>query len=316
MWACPFRALGYRTANDTLKRGAANLSDLNAGCQANCSDINLAHVFCIMWIRNREATWNRVLFASVLGGLVDCFQRCHPQQGHPSFALLWKCWKCKKYTCADDNDILKWKHFILLPPQTQGKKSTVKQKQGSLYSVWNERVGPDLMSIRNHWSKRETYLPAVLTRAPAWNQAGDRCLWPLSQVACTLVIPNVVSAKWRAGLGNRQGPFSSFIPLCRPQLLISWATSPYRRLLDFGISLVEELVKDAESGPHPRGLGSQWSLSTTVMRDGSGLAEVTVDVTVVLQRMCKELESQQEPGEEDNNIFLFLKRKWWWPWQP
>lgn len=47
------------------------------------------------------------------------------------------------------------------------------------------------------------------------------------------------------------------------------------------------------------------------MRDGSGLAEVTVDLTVVLQRMRKELESQPEPGEEDNNIFSFLKRKWW-----
>lgn len=261
--------------------------------------------------------WSRFVCVG-LGRFGGLFSEMLPtaRWGHPSFVLLSKCWKCKKYTCVDDNDILKRKHFILLPTQIQGKKSTVKQKHGSLYSVWNERVGPNLMSVRHHWSKRETNLPAVLTRAPAWKQAGVRCFGPLSQVACSLVIPSVVSAKWKGGLGNHQGPFSSFIPLCRPQLLISWATFPYRRLLDFGISLPEELVKDAHSGPHPCGLGSQWSLSTTVMRDGSGLAEVTVDLTVVLQRMRKELESQPEPGEEDNNIFSFLKRKWWWPWQP
>ena len=43
--------------------------------------------------------------------------------------------RMQKYTRADDNDILKWKHFVIFPLQAQDKKSTVKQKQGSLHIV-------------------------------------------------------------------------------------------------------------------------------------------------------------------------------------
>lgn len=52
--------------------------------------------------------------------------------------------------------------------------------------------------------------------------------------------------------------------------------------LGLGISLPKQLVKDAESGPSPRGLGAHGSLKTTVIRDGSDLDEVTVDLTIVL----------------------------------
>lgn len=41
-----------------------------------------------------------------------------------------------------------------------------------------------------------------------------------------------------------------------------------------------------------------------------GHVSVTGDLAVTLQRICKELESQPEPEEEDNSVFLFLKRKW------
>ena len=144
MWACSSRALGYRTANDTLKHGAANLGDLNAGCQANCSDINLAHVLCIMWIWNREA----MELSSVCIGLGEVWWTifrnvAHSKVGLSVFCFTLKVLKMQKYTCADDNDILKWKHFIIFPLQVQDKKSTVKQKQGSLHIVWNGRVGPD-----------------------------------------------------------------------------------------------------------------------------------------------------------------------------
>ena len=85
MRACSFRALGYRPANDTLKRGAANLGDLNAGFQANCSDINLAHVFCTVGIRNREATEPSLVCIS-LGGLGGLFPEMLPpaRWGHSS----------------------------------------------------------------------------------------------------------------------------------------------------------------------------------------------------------------------------------------
>lgn len=142
MWACSSGALGCRTANDTLKHGAANPGDLNTGCQANCSDINLAHVFCIMWIRNREA----MELSSVCIGLGEVWWTVfrnvtHSKVGLSVFRFTLKMWKIQKYT--DDNDILKWKHFIIFPLQAQDKKSTVKQEQGWLHIVWNERVGPD-----------------------------------------------------------------------------------------------------------------------------------------------------------------------------
>lgn len=144
LWASFFRALGYRTANDILKCGAANLGDLNAGCQANCSDINLTHVFCIVWIRNRGSHGAGFCLhgSQEIGGPYSEMLST-ARWGHLSFALLSTCWKCKKLTCADNNDILKWKHFILFPLQALGKKSTVKPKQGSLCSVWNGRVRPD-----------------------------------------------------------------------------------------------------------------------------------------------------------------------------
>lgn len=91
--ACSSRALGCRIANDALKCVTANLGDLNAGCQANCSDINLSHVFCVMWIWSGEATEPSVVCTGLgsYGGLCSGMLPM-AKWGPWSSALLWKCY--------------------------------------------------------------------------------------------------------------------------------------------------------------------------------------------------------------------------------
>lgn len=96
-------------------------------------------------VNTKQGSHGAEFFCVGLSEVRWLFSETLPQQGGVICLLLLtlKMLRMQKYTRADDNDILKWKHFIIFPLQAQDKESPVKQKQGSLHIVWNGRVGPD-----------------------------------------------------------------------------------------------------------------------------------------------------------------------------
>lgn len=97
---------------------------------------------CIMWIRNREAM-ELSSFASVSVRFGGSFSRnvTHSKVGLSVFCFTLKMLRMQKYTRADDNDILKWKHFIIFPLKPRIGHLWNKNKAHS--TLCEMGVGPD-----------------------------------------------------------------------------------------------------------------------------------------------------------------------------
>lgn len=193
-----------------------------------------------------------LLSTTKLGAVHACFFTLKMLRVHEISTVL------SEFQRADDG-VLRWRHFIYLSSQALVKKSTVKRVKASSCRVWNER----LFLIRGCWGwsswMRGISFPLVWCyneshnlggaedpkALPHWSRCLSSCEWEcrcpseevdqgISKVCYSLF--GIVLIVW---------VFCLFV--CRlyhlypTPILCQW-------LLDWGISIPKDLMKDAKSG--------------------------------------------------------------------